>query len=404
MTTSLWLDLDAPAWPALERDERADVLVIGGGMTGTSAALAAAQTGARVILLESTRVAGGASGRNVGFLLAGPEAYYAESVLLHGRALARDVWRLNRSNIQHVKALAQRLALSCDLEHTGSVVAALTPEERVTLEESARLLREDGFPAEVLSGAQTEERIRGRGLLAGLHTRDDGQVHPVKFVRGVADAAAGAGARVVEGARVLALEQEAQGWRARVEGGLSVRAPRVICGLNAYAPALLAFAAPRVTPVRGQALATARVEGLRTPCPVYADHGYLYVRSAGDRVIAGGMRYVARANEVGYEDVASEAVQVAIERETARHWPDTAHAPVTHRWSGIMGFSRDGRPWVGEVPDAPGLFSFFGCTGHGWGYGIWAGELLARAALGARVAIPPWCAMTRALVPAPLVA
>lgn len=404
-TTSFWQDAPSRPRPPFAGDASVDVLVVGGGMTGTSAAFHAASHGARTLLLEAGRVAGGASGRNMGFLMAAPEAYYADSIGLYGRDLARDVWRLNRANARGVEALARKLGLDCDLERTGSVVAAVRPDEAGRLHESARLLREDGFPAEVLDARETRDATRGEGFLAGLLTRDDATLHPVKFVRGLADAAEAAGAGVHEGSRVVGLERRDGGWAARVEGGGTVLARSVICGLNAYAPGLLAFAETRVFPVRGQVMALPPVEGPRPPCPVYADDGYLYARSYGGRVLAGGMRYVARGDEVGSVDAANPVVQSAVERELRARWPATAGAAPTHRWSGMMGFSRDGLPWIGEVPGSPGLLTFFGCTGHGWGYGVWAGATLARAAAtGGQVAeVPSWCAMDRPLVPERLV-
>lgn len=81
-------------------------------------------------------------------------------------------------------------------------------------------------------------------------------------------------------------------------------------------------------------------------------------------------------------------------------WPLAREARITHRWSGVMGFSPDALPWVGEVPGSPGLWTGFACTGHGWGYWPWAGRTLATLALEDKAEIPWWCRIERPL-PAP---
>lgn len=396
MSLPVWLDPPPTPRPSLRGDASADVLVLGLGMTGASAAWHAAERGLSVIALDAGLAAGGASGRNAGFLLAGPEAYYATSVAMHGRDRARDIWALNRAHRDEVVRLAERLAIACEFSRTGSMVAAVSEDEATTLRDSCRMLREDGHDVQLLAGDETDARLHGTGFVAGLFTPGDGRLHPAAFVRGLADAAERRGARLHEGSAVSSIGRAGDTWVARTAHG-TVRARTIVAGLNAYAPALLAFAQERVFPVRGQVLATSPVED-PVGIPVYADHGYLYVRPYGSRVVAGGMRPVARSTEVGPEDVVSPAVHASIEARVARHWPHLAPLTVTHRWSGIMGFSRDAMPWIGEVPGEPGLLAAFGYTGHGWGYGVAAGGWLADMAAGKEAPIPAWCAMDRALV------
>lgn len=396
VSVPLWLDPAPAPRPSLAEDASVDVLVVGLGMTGASAAWHAASRGLSTLALDAGVAAGAASGRNAGYLLAGPEAYYASTVAAYGRERARDVWDLNRANRDDVVRLAERLPIDCAYRRTGSVMAAVSKDEAATLVASHDLLREDGHEVLLLDGRATDARLAGRGFVAGLLTPADGCLHPAAFVRGLADAAERAGARLHERTPVTSLARDGDRWVARTARG-TVRARTVVAGLNAYAPELLEFARERVFPVRGQVLATAPVADA-PPLPVYADHGYLYVRSFGDRVVAGGMRPLARSTEVGTDDIVNAAVQAAVEAAVARHWPQAAGAEVTHRWSGIMGFSRDGLPWIGAVPGSPGLLAAFGYTGHGWGYGVAAGGWLTDLAEGKEARIPSWCATDRPLV------
>ena len=84
-----------------------------------------------------------------------------------------------------------------------------------------------------------------------------------------------------------------------------------------------------------------------------------------------------REVEVGYEDRTTPEVQGGLEGFLARYFPEAAGARITHRWSGTMGFSADGIPLVGALPDMPNVYFAVGFTGHGLGYGLATAERLA---------------------------
>jgi glycine/D-amino acid oxidase-like deaminating enzyme len=125
-------------------------------------------------------------------------------------------------------------------------------------------------------------------------------------------------------------------------------------------------------------LATAPAESNRVPVPVYSHEGGFYVRQLGDgTVLAGGGRHQHRAAEETDVDATTPAVQATIERYLHTHYPWTQALRIRQRWSGTMGFSPDGRPVVGPVPEHPDSVFATGFTGHGMGYGFRMGRLLA---------------------------
>ena len=114
------------------------------------------------------------------------------------------------------------------------------------------------------------------------------------------------------------------------------------------------------------------------PLPVYSHEGHYYVRQLDDgTLLAGGGRQNHRDTEVGYEDVTTPAVQADIERYLHTHFPWTTSLRVQTRWSGIMGFSPDDRPVVDRVPGVPQAIFATGFTGHGMGFGMRMGQMLA---------------------------
>src|SRR3979490_2822665 len=125
--------------------DRADVLVIGGGIAGTSLVHHLEKRRISTVLVERGHLASGASGRNAGFLLAGVADCYAEAVRIFGREKAREVWHITDENHDRMLEAIER----DDVGHRrlGSATLASGEEEAARLEESAQLLRDDGFEA-----------------------------------------------------------------------------------------------------------------------------------------------------------------------------------------------------------------------------------------------------------------
>jgi len=194
---------------------------------------------------------------------------------------------------------------------------------------------------------------------------DDGELHPVRYVRGLARAALKAGAHIHEGTRAIAAtKSEVRTDRARIRAGAVV-----VC-VNAYSQHLVPL---RVRPVRGQMLATAPVARRVFERPAYANRGYRYWRQPADgSLLVGGWRDTAAEEEIGEEERTTPRIQLQLDRFLHERCPE---ARVTHRWAGTMGFSHDALPYVGRLET--GLFVNAGFTGHGMAFATASGELVA---------------------------
>jgi glycine/D-amino acid oxidase-like deaminating enzyme len=160
----------------------------------------------------------------------------------------------------------------------------------------------------------------------------------------------------------------------------TVSAQLALVCTNAAAGQLVGFFEDKVDPVRGQMLATGPAPRV-FECPVYADHGFDYWRQdAHGRLALGGWRNLDPAGEVGPEEVLHAGIQARM-TEFVRRFPAFHGVPITHRWSGTMGFSRDGLPIVGPVPGLPGALAAVGFTGHGFGFAWSSGAALATLVL-----------------------
>jgi gamma-glutamylputrescine oxidase len=348
---SLWLEGAQRSYPPLEGDIAADVAVVGGGIAGIASAYFLAKAGASVVVLEERGVAEAASGRNAGFLLAGVAENFAAASRRYGAANALRIWHLTKRTQALVRQLVAEHGIDCDLRWNGSDQLAGDDPEWREIQESAALLSD-------------HVNVRLDATRRGATYSDDGDLHPVKWVRGLAQAAAAAGAQFHESTKVTALaDGEARTARGTVSAGA------VLLCTNAYTAHLTSS---RIRPVRGQMLATAPTAPVFAR-PAYANRGYQYWRQTADgRVVVGGWRDTAVDDEVGEGEEPTLTIQSQLVAFVRDHG---ISAPVTHRWAGTMGFSHDALPYVGRT--GPRLFVCGGFTGHGMAFGPACAELVA---------------------------
>lgn len=383
MSLSLWLDPLPAARPPLEGTVEVDALVIGGGLCGASAAWHLARAGVSVALVEGRRVAMSASGRNAGFILQGTAERYDRAVEVMGRARARTIHAWSVENHRMITEFLEKNPVECGYMRRGSLQLADSEEEERSLEASAALLEEDGFDARTQGAAELPEVFRQAGYRRGVWLPGDGELDPARFVRGLAGAAEAAGARVFEQSPILGVEAgsagEARAWVGGAGGDRAVRgevrASVLLICTNARLTELVPSLQGCVDPVRGQMLGTAPLPPGLFPCPVYANHGYDYWRQdEHGRVALGGWRNLDPGTEIGHDEILNDGIQSRMEGYLRRYAPDLQ---ITHRWSGIMGFSRDGLPLVGPARGLPGALVAGGFTGHGFGFAFLAGAALA---------------------------
>ena len=177
-TTSYWLDEPADPLTPTRLSGKADVAVIGGGITGCSCALALAEAGLKVSLFEAREIAGGASGRNGGFALRGGAAPYPVLAEAIGDEATADLWRWTEAELEQLAALAGDA-----FRRTGSLRLAVDSEERDELRDEFIALRAAGFAADWREGlAAPLERYP-----AALFHPPDGVLQPARLVRRLAN-------------------------------------------------------------------------------------------------------------------------------------------------------------------------------------------------------------------------
>jgi len=232
---SLWdrtADEDDYASP-MDGDVRTDLAIVGGGFTGLSTALHAAEIGIDCRVLEAKKIGYGGSGRNVGLVNAGlwlpPQDVRG---LLGDEAGSRLVRELGEAP-SYVMSLIERHQIRCEATRTGTIHAAHAPAGYDDLARRAEEWQRLGAPADLLTRAQAAEKTGSEAFYGGLLDPRAGTINPMGYVRGLARAALSAGAVISTGVTALKLSREGDLWIVDTDRG-RVTARWVVLGTNAY--------------------------------------------------------------------------------------------------------------------------------------------------------------------------
>lgn len=383
MTISFWIDghKEKPT-------EELDVAIVGGGIIGAAAAYWLSQRGTKLktAVFEAQEPAAGASGRNGGFILRGIFAYYNEAVRKYGRDKAKWIFQFNEETQRHLSQFVEKHGNSFDYDRSGSYLLACSLDELQTLEDSATLMLEDGFEVEYIKQDPVE-----RDFYGALYNACDVGVHPALLVKALLDASA---VPVFNGEAIYRIESAGKDSLILHTTNKVVKCARVLLCTNAYTPLFEPWFAGKLQAVRGQILVTKPLRKRILDRLCYANYGWEYFRQLPDqRLLLGGCREPFRNEEVGYADMLTLPVQNALINYLKDRFPDAAGVPIDFRWSGMMSFTADGLPMLGELkqnlplPPAthhsgiPGLFFAVGCNGHGMGYSLALSKLLIEVAL-----------------------
>ncbi len=376
-------------YPALAQEQSCEVAIIGGGITGLTAALYLArdhQIQTRV--LEAGTPAWGASGRNGGFCCVGATSLANGTLVKRfGREQTRRYYREQRQATELVQQLAAEEAIELEAQGEGQIQVAHRPARWQELEAEYEFFREVAdYPCQLWSPQKLAElAFRSPEAHGALHVAVGFGLNPMQYTRGLARAAAARGAVIHAQSPVEAWQQEGRVQVLRTPGG-TLRANQVILATNGYTEDRLHRSVKgRLLPVLSNILTTRPLtpeelaaQGWRTPTPVYDTRTLLfYYRLLQDgRFLFGG-----RGGTWGN----------AAERQQRRRWltrrlgemfPAWQQVETTHFWTGLACVSAALTPHVGQFTDDPSLFYALAYHGNGVATGTWSGRAVARLVAG----------------------
>jgi glycine/D-amino acid oxidase-like deaminating enzyme len=351
-----------------KRADACDIVVIGAGLVGAAIAARLARAGFDTAVLEAQNVAGGATGRSAGMVLTGLAGYYNWAISAYGRLGAQEIWALTAEGRERLVETAGRLEVP--FETTGSLALAVEEMEAQALEESAELLQEDGFDVQFVPDDPLE-----RGFCAALYQPDDVVVDATELTQSLLITG---DVTVHTRTEVFDLEPENGGVRVWAQGR-NVLCSAVVLAVNGYASLFDPYFANRVAPTRSLVFAVEPPDGVTLERPCCADYGYEYCRQLDDgRLLLGGWRRPqsqTSGQEKGRDPELGDVVRSALTRFASNYFPEVETRDAD-RWSGIMGFTPDGLPMVGRLPDLPQVYFAVGLGGRGLAWAFVVAERL----------------------------
>jgi sarcosine oxidase subunit beta len=354
-----------------ELPARASVVIVGGGVIGTSIAFHLAEAGVEdVLLLERDALASGSTSRAAG----GVRTQFSDELNI----------RIARRSIEAFEAFGERPGWEIDLHQVGYLFLLTTPEQVATFERNIALQNSLGVPSRMLTPDEARELspyIQTEDVLAAAFCGLDGHATPEAVVQGYATGARRHGATLVTGCTVEGIELEDGAIRAVATSLGRVETGTVICAAGAWSRALGALAGVEldVTPLRRQVLVTERAEGVPRSLPMTIDfaNGFYFHRE-GDAILMGVNFSETPGFKLEYDDGWLPELADAIEHRA----PELAALGVQTTWAGLYEVSPDHNALIGEAPGVSRFLYATGFSGHGFLQAPAVGEIVRDLVLG----------------------
>jgi len=379
--TPFWVE-DHPRPDGITADppDEADVLIVGSGLTGLSAALRLARGGKSVVVVDEGEIASGASSINGGMVSPDVKAGIQHVFERYGPGLGREMWQATVRSVDIVSDLAAVESIDARIVRGGMAALGSDDGARARFEDTVTWYRANvGVHWEVVGPDRIGEVVGGDHFKAALFEPEGFGIHPARFVFGLAARAASAGARLVSFCQASSVERAGSGFVVSTSKGV-IGAGDVVLATNGYtssqpSPAL----ARRVVPVGSYIIVTEPL-GERA-ASIFPRGSMTYTkkrllnymrRTPDDRILIGGRRNLHTGLDLGESGA-------DLRRQLLVFFPELEDARVTHVWGGKLAVPFDLLPHMGQID---GVWYALGYAGHGVGLSTLMGHELAGMLLG----------------------
>jgi glycine/D-amino acid oxidase-like deaminating enzyme len=373
---SYWARSQAPRNPALAEDLNVDVAILGGGLTGLSAAYYIRRVSPQksVAVFEALGCGNGASGRNGAMVLTMTADRYMN--FSGSPAMDKQIYDLTAANIRALSMLSAATRVDCELETNGALQVFNGARDAAAAMEYVRRARGLGMPVELWDARQVAQAIGTSVYEGAFFDPHGGHVQPMKLVRVFKTAAESAGAGIYENSRVAAVEEGREHLLHIESGGgarYTVRAKSLVLASNAFTPNT-GFLRNAVMPLREYVAMTRPLSDrelgdigwrLRAPFNDMRTEVFYLGLTRDRRIhIGGGTPRYRFNNGAGPAEEAREPER-QLQRELVRIFPALAGVEFEANWSGVVDWSLDASPAVGWTGKHGNVFYGIGYSGHG---------------------------------------
>ncbi len=369
-----------PEYPALDGDRACDVVIIGGGFTGLSAAAHLAKAGSNVVLIEAYRFGDGASGRNGGQIGTGQRAWAEELEDEYGFSRAKALFDMAEEAKAHLLEFAA--ANDIDIDYMPGQLSVAHKQRYVDdYKRHAEIMASRfNYPhVSFMDAAETARRVGSTRYFGGTRDVGTGHIHPLKLVIGTARAAAAAGAHLFEQTPSTGIVSAGGKVKIATTKG-TISADKCLIAVNAYGGNLEPVSAAHIMPIGSFIGATVPLGPDTTVLPggeSVDDSRFVvrYFRKSKDGRLLFGGREVYAVND-------PKDIHIHIRRQIAELYPALKDVEITHGWGGYVGITVPRKPFVREV--MPNVISVGGYSGHGVMLSNFFGKLYAETVTGNR--------------------
>ncbi|KQZ32791.1 oxidoreductase [Mesorhizobium sp. Root552] len=369
-----------PEYPALEGSRKADVVIIGGGFTGLSAAAHLAKAGSDVVLIEAHRFGDGASGRNGGQLGTGQRAWAEEMEAEYGLTRAKALFDMAEEAKTHLLEFAE--ANRIDIDYMPGQMSVAHKKRFVDDYKAHAEIMANRFDYPHLSfmdAKQTAERLGSTHYFGGVRDAGTGHIHPLKLVVGTARIAAEAGAHLYENTPATGVATNGGKVQVTTPKG-TVTADKCLIAVNAYGGTLEPVSAAHIMPIGSFIGATVPLGAGSPVLPggeSVDDSRFVvrYFRKSKDGRLLFGGREIYAVND-------PKDIHIHIRKQITEIYPSLKDVEITHGWGGYVGITVPRKPFVREV--MPNVISAGGYSGHGVMLSNFVGKLYAETVGGNR--------------------
>lgn len=365
----------AVVYPALAGTNVSDVAIVGGGLTGLSAGLHAAEAGRSVTVLEAHQPGWGASGRNGGQL--NPGLKYDPSWLIEklgeerGGILVDLAW----SSVDRLAEIVARTGIDCGLRRNGTIRAAVKSADIEAVRASQRDMKARGMPVEWLDRTDLSKLVGHDRYQGGFLDRRGGDLDPLRLSTGLAGAAHAAGARIHGDSRVVSLRRDGDCWILETRSGSTLKARRVLVCCNGYTDGLIPGLRQSLVPVFSSVLASNPLpadmkQSVMPGRQSLYESGLVVVYYRVDhknRLIIGGRGPM--------RSISSPDVLTSIADHAKQLWPELKEVGWQTAWNGRVAVTKDYLPHFHELGE--GLYTLYGYNGRGVALSMALGAPLA---------------------------
>jgi glycine/D-amino acid oxidase-like deaminating enzyme len=379
------MDDPAPSVPAerLQRDERADVVIIGAGISAAFLAEELTRADLSVVMLDRRAPVTGATAASTALIL-----HEIDTPLTHlsqkiGQAKAVAAWRRSRLGLESLVARAETLGIDCDLSRTSSLYLAGNTLDEEGLRAEAQARNRAGIACDYLTAAETAD-LCGVRRRAGILSPQCVTLHPVRLAAGLLLAAQARGLRIFAPCEAKAIHSGSEMHDVITDCGASVRAKHVIYATGYEIPEQVHSKRHRIfsTWVIATGPQPARAAALQNVMIWEAMDPYLYVRAMPDgRIICGG-EDEKFSNEAARDALLPEKTRIL--QEKLQKLLPGVDARAEYAWAGAFGASTTGLPSIGRIPHKRNIYAIMAYGGNGISFSRIAAEVIGAAILGDR--------------------